>query len=880
MPRSLNRALAALLLALILAACATFQPAPRQESPLAFREVFPREAAPPAAPEAADYAPRDLWFVEFHSLPMVEGGQLAALSNERAVFAAAAADIDYEERFSFSTLFNGLSLRVAETELAKLAALPGVKAVYPVNVYRVPETQEIAPQMEFALGMTGADVAQTELGLSGAGISVGIIDSGIDYNHPDLGAGFGPGARVVAGFDFVGDDFDALNPDPERQVPNPNPDPMDCMGHGTHVAGIAGASGQVTGVAPGVTFGAYKVFGCEGTSPADIIIAAMEMALADGMDIVNLSLGATFDWPQYPTAVAADRLVDAGVVVVASIGNSGDLGVFSSGAPGNAERVIGVASFENLFQRFPSFVVTSNGVEEDIGYEPAAGSTPAPTEGSVAIARTGTPEVEDDACAPLPPGSLEGQAALIRRGTCTFAEKALNAQNAGAEAVVIYNNVPGRISITVAGAEEPIGIPVVSISQAEGLLINDLIVVAPTTLTWTDIEGIFENPTANLTSGFSSYGLTPDLQLKPDIGAPGGFIYSTIPLTQGGYATLSGTSMSSPYVAGAVALLLEARPGTTPMVVRDILQNSANPHLWSGNPELGFLEPVHRQGAGMLDIPGAILSTTTVTPGKLSVGESEEGPFSGAFTETLTIRNAGDSEVTYTLSHDMTCEGDGCPVVTFGDVYAPEFGVGPALVFFNPPQVTVPAGGSARVAVTIQANPGLPDRTIYGGYIVLTPEGNDQILRVPFAGFKGDYQSYEILTPTVFGLPAVTRLDQFNFDEGIPGPAIDDGHVFTLQEGDLPLVLYHLNHHAQVFRLEILPLGTRSWIGDPFALEIRHDVRNATPNGFFTSAFSGATLPDGQYRIRITVLRALGNPTNPNHVETWTSPVFTIARPD
>jgi len=106
----------------------------------------------------------------------------------------------------------------------------------------------------------------SELGFTGKGVRVGIIDTGIDYNHPDLGGGFGPGLRVAFGFDFVGDAYDGSN------TPIPDPFPDDCDGHGTHVAGIVGANGAVTGVAPGVTFGAYRVFGCEGQAESDVII--------------------------------------------------------------------------------------------------------------------------------------------------------------------------------------------------------------------------------------------------------------------------------------------------------------------------------------------------------------------------------------------------------------------------------------------------------------------------------------------------------------------------------------------------------------------------------------------------------------------------------
>src|SRR5262249_47661309 len=132
----------------------------------------------------------------------------------------------------------------------------------------------------------------------------------------------------------------------------------DCYGHGTHVAGILGANGLVRGVAPGVQFEVYRVFGCTGSTPADVLIAAMERALDDGVQIVNMSLGTPFDWPDYPSAQAANRLVNHGVVVCASIGNDGSNGLYSGGAPGLGEKVIGIASFDNTFMHLPAFSVT------------------------------------------------------------------------------------------------------------------------------------------------------------------------------------------------------------------------------------------------------------------------------------------------------------------------------------------------------------------------------------------------------------------------------------------------------------------------------------------------------------------------------------------
>ena len=164
---------------------------------------------------------------------------------------------------------------------------------------------------------------------------------------------------MITGWDFVGNAYDASEftatgaPNPlYSPTPVPDPDPDDCNGHGTHVSGIVGASpataSGVKGVAPGVKFGAYRVFGCGGSTTDDVMLAAMERAQADGMDVLNMSIGDAFNnWPQSPTARAASALVDAGMVVVASIGNSGADGLYSAGAPGVGDKVIGTASYDN-----------------------------------------------------------------------------------------------------------------------------------------------------------------------------------------------------------------------------------------------------------------------------------------------------------------------------------------------------------------------------------------------------------------------------------------------------------------------------------------------------------------------------------------------------
>jgi len=809
-----------------------------------------------------------LWFVELFSPPAAEGTGMATLKAEKNAFRANArkAGLVYTERYAFDVLFNGFSISIEPSELGRLVRIPGVKNIYPVETIPVPEPQQgLDPELFTSLAMIGADIAQSELGYTGAGIRVAVMDTGIDVDHPAFG-GDGvarydselfPSERVAYGYDLVGDDFNADSTSPSyNPVPTPDPNPDDVYGHGTHVAGIIGANdltNGLKGVAPDVIFGAYRVFGREGSTFADIMIAAMELALADGMQILNMSIGAAYQWPQYPTAMAATRLVNMGMVVVASIGNNGANGLYSAGAPGVGEKVIGVASFDNTSAYVPYFEVEGT----PIGYIPMSFAGPTPTSGTYEIVWVG-----GEGCGALGL-DLTGKVALIERGTCSFAVKAGNAIDAGAVGVVIHNNGPGLFSGTLGAPIDGIT-PVVGISEADGLFIRGQ--TEPVYMTWTDGMVSAPNPTGGLISSLSSYGLSPDLALKPDIGAPGGNIYSSYPLEKGGYATLSGTSMASPHVAGAAALLLEARPNTPSQAVCGILQSSADPAVWGANPGLGFLDNVHRQGAGMLDIDDAILSTTKIEPAEISAGESQAGPF----TQTLSIENNSAEAVTYGLSF--------VNALSTGGVIAPSFYLSNAIVSFSADSVTVLADGTATLTATIYPATG-PTYGQYGGYIVFTPQDGGQVYRVPFAGFVGDYQGIQVLTPTIYGFPALGWTpDGISFGFAAPG------HVFNMTGFDIPYFLVHFEHQSRAFRIDIYAQNGKAWHR---AYNEEYLPRNSTTTAFYAFPFDGTTfagkktytVPDGTYYAVISVLKANGDDSNPAHWEAWTSPLFVIDRP-
>ena len=399
---------------------------------------------------------------------------------------------------------------------------------------------------------------------------------------------------------------------------------------------------------------------------------------------------------------------------------------------------------------------------------------------------------------------------------------------------------------------------------------------------WSNAQDFLANDTAGLISSFSSYGLSPDLALKPDIGAPGGSIYSTYPLEKGAYTVLSGTSMASPHVAGAAALVLQAKPKTRAADVRTILQNNADPQLWWGNPGLGLLDNVHRQGAGMVDIDDSLLATTRVTPSKLSVGEGEAGPRTFA----LRVENGGSSPVTY----DLTSVN----ALSTGGVITPSFFASDAKVTFGANSVTVPAGSSASVTATITPATG-PTYGQYGGYIVLTPQGGGQTYRVPFAGFVGDYQGIVTMLPTANGFPWLAVLYNGSYYK-VTGP---DDWVYTLENGDVPYFLVHFEHQVQKLEAVIKDAATGAPVHPVFNKGIDEEYlpRNSTSSGFFAFSWDGSRIhsngyngngytkdltkpvADGTYVVELRALKAGGTPSNPAHWETWTSPVIAIDRP-
>lgn len=862
------------------------------------------------------------YFVELAGDPTALGAQ--NISGQQADFRlrAAQAGLRLQEFASYQRLFNGFSVAATPAEVARIARLPGVLNVFPVVKIERPVTEQVQNasevEVQSAANMTGASYVRDELGLTGKGVKVAIMDTGIDTDHPAFAG------RVVTGYDFVGDAFGSNG----NFTPAPDNNPDDCGGHGSHVAGIVGADDATNGfqgVAPGVVFGAYKVFGCEGSTSADIMLQAMERAEADGMQVLNMSIGSAFQWPEYPTAKAASRLSKRGMIVTVSAGNSGTSGQYATGAPSLGENVISVASVDNTKLELEVMALSTDGTR--IGFAVATGAPNPPTGLNLEVTRApaSTNTTTNDGCSvnganPFAPGSLSGKAVLIRRGTCTFREKALNAQAAGAKAVIIFNNVAGIQTPTVAPSTANdnvvIEIPVVSISDVDGARIGTQVSAgAAPRVTFTGERQLFGNPTGGTLSSFSSYGTSPDLELKPDVAAPGGLIKSAYPLSKEatGYAVLSGTSMAAPHAAGVAALMLEVNPQLASVdgEARRLLQNTARPvNFFNGAAVTSFIDYVQRQGAGMINAPAALAAMTagaSVTPSKLALGESDAFP---TRTKVLTIRNNSAIKQTYRVYNAAA-------LTIGGTTFAPAANTAAASVSINGQAVdgganaltvVVEPFGRFELNVTVTPPAAAPERSQYGGHIRLDSTFGTSLV-VPYGGFKGDYQSIQVLgniSLPGYGLGTTQRDFPALYDAAagqiyFEGAAPTEKPVFTLAQVntaaagqperlvlDIPRLWVHLAHQSRWIEMDVLD-GSGKLIGtvsrdEYLPRNASNTYTDASSNAYYTWSWdgvlaNGSAAPNGDYRLRLRVLKALGDESNPNHIETYTSPVFGIQRP-
>ena len=717
---------------------------------------------------------------------------------------------DVEVRYEYTTVFNGLSVEADYADLETIQDLPGVKDAYVSQVYQLIEPVN-ETKLADSVPAIGGDISQ-KTGYTGKGMVVAILDTGLDTSHEAF-------QNAVNAPKFTKQDIaDKLASDSLR-VGNVNvnsiyqsdkiPFAYDYYdndtnvsggnSHGTHVAGIVGAnSGQVTGVAPDAQLMIMKIFGDDGSGAYDSdIIAALEDAVVLGADAVNMSLGMTAGFSEAAatkTREVYQRVKNAGISLMCAAGNeysssyksaSGtDLPLASNpdngavASPSTYDAALSVASMNNVKATAPYLLVG----DRKIRY-----SDPAETASKQIASLGGTYAYVDcgvGATTDFTGKSLSGKVALIQRAgeeageILSFAQKEKNAKAAGAKAVIIYDNVEGDlVNMATDGS-----IPAVFISKADGAA---MLAASDKHVSFSkSYLAQFQDAYSGKMSDFSSWGVTPDLKLKPEITAPGGDIYST--LLGGLYGSMSGTSMASPHMAGAAVVMAQyitEMPGGPDMTQQEITALSNKLLMSTAVPvknKQSLPYSPRKQGAGLVQLgratkAKAYLSSAEGGLPKAELGDSKSGSFSFSFR----ANNLSTSEIQYEVGVTVLTEGT---VTEGGKTYlaqSPRQLGADEVTVTAPSTVTLRASGTATVnvslALTDKGKAALGADFSNGiyleGFVTLTPvnDGDTISLGLPFLGFYGDWSAAPIFDTSVYDAdesPAVyqTMLGLFGAD--------------------------------------------------------------------------------------------------------------------
>ena len=708
---------------------------------------------------------------------------------------------DVEVRYEYTTVFNGLSVEADYADLETIQDLPGVKDAYVSQVYQLIEPVN-ETKLADSVPSIGGDIAKNT-GYTGKGMVVAILDTGLDTSHEAF-------QNKVNTPKFSNQDIaDKLASDSLR-VGNVNvnsiyqsdkiPFAYDYYdndtnvsggnSHGTHVAGIVGAnSGQVTGVAPDAQLMIMKIFGDDGSGAHDSdIIAALEDAVVLGADAVNMSLGMTAGFSEAASTKTREvyqRVKNAGISLMCAAGNeysssyksaSGtDLPLASNpdngavASPSTYGAALSVASMNNVKATAPYLLVS----DRKIRY-----SDPAETASKQIASLGGTYAYVDcgvGATTDFTGKSLTGKVALIQRAgeeageILSFAQKEKNAKAAGAKAVIIYDNVEGDlVNMATDGS-----IPAVFISKADGAA---MLAASDKHVSFSkSYVAQFKDAYSGKMSDFSSWGVTPDLKLKPEITAPGGDIYSTLP--GGLYGSMSGTSMASPHMAGAAVVMAQyitEELGGTNMTQQEITALSNKLLMSTAVPvknKQSLPYSPRKQGAGLVRLGRATKAKAYLSSAEGGLPKAELGSSSsGSFSFSFQANNLSNSEIKYEVGVTVLTEDT---VTENGKTYLAqsprELGADEVTVT-APDTVTLNSKGQAEVevslALTAKGKAALdakfPNGIYLEGFVTLTPvNGGDTIsLGLPFMGFYGDWSAAPIFDASVYDTgesPAVYR---------------------------------------------------------------------------------------------------------------------------
>ncbi|WP_379161090.1 S8 family serine peptidase [Paenibacillus sp. sgz5001063] len=815
---------------------------------------------------------------------------------------AKAKGINLTVNYKYDTILNGFEVTVPANKIPELAKIPGVTSIYPNSTwYTLPDqtvTNATYRNDNAPLEQIRATWA-ADHGYNGAGLKVGVIDTGVDYKHPDIAAAY------KGGYDSFYQDNDPYEEVPLTPAQDPYGVGYEGTSHGTHVSGtIIGqyaAKGDVAqkGVAPGADLYVYKVLGRNLEKPSTSsgssaqVIDGIEHAVKDGMDVINLSLGSDSEKDvNSPDSIAINNAVLSGVVAVIANGNNGP-GYFTLGSPAVSQLAISVGAvtspvkdFSGEFKAEISNSVTSVTYDTNYPFHVMAyelgkddfagilGTDPV----RVVYANLGA---EED----YPKDDISGSIVLVSRGNLSFVDKIANAKAHGAKAIVIFNgNFKSDNGKNVAVLDEHIkdrdsfiglnlgdgydNIPTFDIEGIKGRALARAILDngnTPTFFTFgTDYHPAMS--AGDEVTSFSSWGPNVDsnLSIKPDIVAPGDGVLSTWPAYGGDYTKaynrISGTSMATPHVAGLSLLIKQAHPEYTPFDIRAALANTADSLFYNGDPE-----DLYVQGPGRANVENAILTpalleavepisildknyvSQNVTNYNPSTGFGVMVPGSMG-SKALQLKNVSNSDVTYAASVEWNYGDEDNVTATLDKTTITASALGTT-------------GFNLNLAVSLAADPEL----LYQGNVVLTAAGQPT-LHLPFTVHISDkaeqpdwgtgVQEAVISSPIVYSnssaaLSYKLKADDINYYE-VNLVGLDDVKKgsFQVATTGAPDKFFAPGSYSTVIGSTYQPYDSN---GDPIV------DANGKP--------AVATITDGVYKLEILAITAKDNTKGPIKID-------------
>ena len=688
-------------------------------------------------------------------------------------------NVKVDKEDEFSAVITGFSAKVKAKDIDKLRKQPGVKKVTTQMKAERPKGGA-SPALATAPNMIKSNVLYSNQ-FTGQGMLVSIIDTGIDPSHKDMQMKDTSKAKyknaeevkkVIDENGLKGKWYSEKIPYGYNYADESDEIRDSGIGgfHGMHVAGIVAANGDaknggVRGVAYDAQLLAMKVFSNDAlvsTVYEEVWLKAIDDSVKLGADVLNMSLGMGSGYSRdgvSPTNEAFNRAKAAGVVCAVAMGNdrvtnwggegktnlaiNPDFG--TTGHPAVADPSYAVASMENTHMR--GRVVKVEG-QSDISAGTAEGENEKTTTGLKEYVDVGYGNTDDD----YKGQDVTGKIVLAQRGggNVSFNEKAIRAKNHGAAGIVIYNKIDGNQLSFMSGMEDK-NFPSVFISYNDGEYLKKLLIDNPNQeIEITPVHSI-NNPKGRQMSEFSSWGITPDLRLKPDIAGVGGQIYSTI--NDNKYTMMSGTSMATPQVAGASALvmqrlydvgILKRQANGLPDEHQEkltvlVMMNTATPVKDTEVDNEALYTP-KQQGAGLVNLENVSKTYVTVTAtggkDKKEDGKLEVGEVGDKFEATFKLHNYSDKAITFTpkyisLKDDVDQDGR----------YTEHAKVALKHEFKN--KVTVPANGDVEYKAEISTS-GIADNQFAQGYVMFESDANPT-LSVPYTGFKGDWSQPQFL---------------------------------------------------------------------------------------------------------------------------------------